>query len=158
MDFNKVILVGRLTRDTEFSVLPSQTGCCQFGLAIGRQWKDKQTGQPVKETTFVDCTAFGKQAENIHKYFTKGSPILIEGRLKLDQWQDKQTQQNRTKLKVIIERFEFVIQQQQDPQQPLYDPQAAPQAQAGLSTSATVSPPQQPAYEPPDIPTDNIPF
>jgi len=149
MDYNKVILAGRLTRETELSFTPSQTPVCQFGLAIGRSRKDKTTGQEIKETTFVDCVSFGKQAETIHQYFSKGMAILIDGRLKFESWQDKQNGQQRTKLKVIVEGFQFVERKQQAAQEPLYAPQTPPGAQA---------PAQQPAYEPPQIPDDSIPF
>jgi len=98
---NRVILYGNLTRDPEMKNIGT-TNVTNFGIAINRRTKAGQ------ETTFVDISAFGKTAENIAKYFTKGKPILIEGRLKLDDWQDKQTGQKRTKLKVIAEKFEFV--------------------------------------------------
>jgi len=109
---NRVILMGNLTRDPEFKNIGT-TNVANFGIAINRQTKNG------KEVTFVDISAFGKCAENISKYFQKGKPILVEGRLKLDEWQDRQTKQKRTKLKVIAEKFEFVgsAQPTQVPQQ-----------------------------------------
>ena len=98
---NRVVLMGNLTRDPEFKNIGT-TNVCNFGIAINRV-----VHGGGKETTFVDVSAFGKCAENISKYFQKGKPILIEGRLKLDEWQDSNTQQKRSKLKVVAERFFF---------------------------------------------------
>ena len=130
---NVVSLVGNLTRDPEFKNVGT-TNVCNFGLALNRQTKNG------KETTFVNVEAWGKTAENIAKYFTKGKPILIQGRLKLDEWEDKTSHQKRSKLKVVAERFEFVggNQQAQGPQQ------AAPQGQYS-STQPTPEGPVTPA-------------
>ena len=87
--FNKVILMGNLTRDPQMKYLPSQTAVVEFGVACNRRYKTAQ-GEAKEEVTFVDCTSFGKQAEVINQYFTKGKPIFIEGRLKYDSWEDKQ--------------------------------------------------------------------
>jgi len=81
---NKVFLIGNLTRDPELRVTPKGTAICQFGLAVNRQFKD-ESGQTRDETTFVDIEAWGKQGELVSKYLTKGSPAMVEGRLKLDQ-------------------------------------------------------------------------
>jgi single-strand DNA-binding protein len=105
--FNKVIIAGNLTRDPELRTTSKGTAICQFGVAVSREFKD-DAGQKREEATFVDIEAWGKQAEVIAKYCAKGRPILIEGRLKLDQWEDKQTQQKRSKLKVILESFQFL--------------------------------------------------
>src|SRR5678816_4951609 len=83
--FNKVILAGNLTRDPELRYTPKGTAVAKIGLAMNRQWKD-ETGQQKEEVTFVDVDAFGRQAEVISQYLKKGRPILVEGRLKLDQW------------------------------------------------------------------------
>jgi single-strand DNA-binding protein len=106
--FNKVILAGNLTRDPELRYAPSGTAIAKFGLAVNRKWKDSQTNEMKEEVTFVDIDAFGRQAETIGQYLKKGRPILIEGRLKLDQWDDKQTQQKRSRLGVILESFTFL--------------------------------------------------
>src|SRR5215210_5848251 len=105
--FNKVILMGNLTRDPQLKYLPSQTAVTEFGLACNRKFKT-QAGEDKEEVTFVDCTAFGRTGEVINQYFTKGKPIFIEGRLKYDQWEDKQGGGKRHKLTVVIESFEFV--------------------------------------------------
>ena len=105
--FNKVILIGNLTRDPQVKHLQSQTVVAEFGLAVNRRWKDQQ-GQDKEDVTFVDCTAFGRTAEVINQYFTKGKPIFLEGRLKYGRWEDKQGGGKRSKLTVFIENFQFV--------------------------------------------------
>jgi len=105
--YNKVILMGNLTRDPELRVTPKGTAICQLGLAVNRQFKD-ESGASRDETTFVDIEAWGRQAETIAKYCTKGKPLFIEGRLKLDSWDDKTTGQKRSKLKIVLENFQFV--------------------------------------------------
>ena len=105
--FNKVILMGNLTRDPELRYTPKGTAVAKLGLAVNRVWRDAE-GQQQDETTFVDVDAFGKQAETIGQYMQKGRPILVEGRLKLDQWEDKSSGQRRSKLGVVLERFTFV--------------------------------------------------
>jgi single-strand DNA-binding protein len=85
----------------------SGTQVAQIGLAINRRWTG-QDGERREETTFVDCEAWGKQAEVMHKYLAKGRPVYIEGRLKLDQWDDKETGQKRSKMRVVVEAFEFI--------------------------------------------------
>ncbi len=106
-NFNKVILIGNLTRDPELRVTPSGTSICKFGLAVNRSYTT-QDGEKREETTFVDIDAFGKPAEIISKYMAKGRPILIEGRLKLDQWEDKNTGDKRSRLGVVCENFQFL--------------------------------------------------
>ncbi len=105
--FNKVILMGNLTRDPQLKYLPSQTAVVEFGLACNRRFKT-QAGEDKEEVTFVDCTAFGRTGEVINQYFTKGKPIFIEGRLKYDQWDDKTSGAKRSKLSVVVENFQFV--------------------------------------------------
>lgn len=105
-NFNKVILLGNMTRDPQLSYLPSQTAVVDFGLATNRRWTG-QDGQQREETCFVDCRAFGKPAETINKYCKKGKPILIEGRLTFDSWTGKDGEK-RSKLRVTIESFQFV--------------------------------------------------
>lgn len=106
-NFNKVYLIGNLTRDPELRVTPKGTAICQFGIAVNRQFKD-ESGAMRDDTTFVDIEAWGKQGETISKYCTKGRPLFIEGRLKLDQWEDKTSGQKRSKLKVVLEGFQFL--------------------------------------------------
>lgn len=103
---NKVLILGNLTRDPEMRFLPSQTAVVNIGVAVNRRWKNQQTGEWQEEATFIDCEGFSKTAEFINQWFKKGQAIFIEGRLKLDQWQDKEGQ-NRSKMKVIIENAQF---------------------------------------------------
>lgn len=105
-NLNKVMLMGNLTRDPELRYLPSNTPVVGLGIAINRRWRNQQ-GEQQEETTFVECEAFGRTAEVINQYLRKGSPIFIDGRLKLDQWQDKEGN-NRSKLKVVVDQFQFI--------------------------------------------------
>ena len=104
--YNKVILMGNLTRDPELKQTPSNQSVAQIGLAVNRKYKGRD-GDMKEETTFVDCEAWGRTAETMSKYLAKGRPVFVEGRLKLDQWQDKDGN-NRSKLKVVIDTFQFV--------------------------------------------------
>jgi single-strand DNA-binding protein len=105
--YNKVILVGNLTRDPEMRYTPKGMAIAKIGLAVNRNWTN-EAGEKKEEVTFVDVDAFGRQAETLAQYMKKGSPLLIEGRLKLDQWDDKQTGQKRSKLGVVVEGFQFL--------------------------------------------------
>ena len=104
--YNKVILLGNLTRDPQLSYLPSQTAVVELGLATNRRFK-KQDDTQGEEVCFVDCTMFGKRAEVINKYLHKGDSLFIEGRLKFDSW-EAQDGSKRSKLRVLIENFEFI--------------------------------------------------
>src|SRR5262245_48368510 len=106
-NFNKVILAGNLTRDPEMKYTSKGTAIASFGLAINRRWKS-ETGETKEEVTFVDIEAYGRQAEVVGQYLKKGRPALVEGRLKLDQWEDKNTHQKQSKLKVVLESFSFL--------------------------------------------------
>ncbi len=105
-NLNRVTLMGHLTADPKFNTTPGGAEVSNIGLALNNTWVDKE-GQRQTETTFVDAEAWGKTATTIEQFFSKGDPILIEGRLKQDRWQDKQGQ-NRSALKVVVERFHFV--------------------------------------------------
>jgi len=106
-NLNKVMLMGNLTRDPELRFTPNNQAVANIGLAVNRTWFNKQTNEKQEETTFVDCEAWGRTAEVINQYLKKGRPIYIEGRLKLDQWQDKDGG-NRSKLKIVVENFQFI--------------------------------------------------
>ena len=106
--FNKVILMGNLTRDPQVRYLSSGTAVTELGLAVNRSWYDKQSQQRKEEVTFVDVTLWGRQAEVAGEYLAKGRSVLIEGRLQLDTWQDKDSGQNRSKLKVVGENMTMV--------------------------------------------------
>lgn len=103
--FNKVILIGNLTRDPQVRYTPGGMAVSDIGLAVNRTWVDKQTNQKKEDVTFVDVTLWGRTAEIAGEYLTKGKQVLIEGRLQLDTWDDKETGQKRNKLKVIGENM-----------------------------------------------------
>ncbi len=104
--FNKVILMGNLTRDPEMKYTANQMAVVNFGIAVNHKYKTAG-GEAREDVLFVDCAAFGKTAETINQYCQKGKPLLIEGRLKLDNWEDKQGQK-RSKHTVVVDSFQFV--------------------------------------------------
>ena len=105
-NFNKVFLMGNLTRDPQLSYLPSQTAVVDFGLAVNRRWTGKD-GEKREETCFVDCRAFGRMAENLNKYMSKGRPLFVEGRLTFDSW-TAQDGTKRSRHRVTVENFQFL--------------------------------------------------
>jgi len=105
-NYNKVLLMGNLTRDPQLSYLPSQTAVVDFGLAVNRKWKSKG-GEDKDETCFVDCRAFGRTAENLNKYMNKGDPLFVEGRLTFDSW-TAQDGTKHSKHRVVVESFQFL--------------------------------------------------
>ena len=105
-DINKVMLAGRLTRDPELQYIPSGTALCKMGLAVSRKYKTK-TGEMREDTLFVDVTTWGASAEYCGEHMRKGAPVLVEGRLQLDQWESKEGEK-RSKLRVVCEHFTFV--------------------------------------------------
>jgi single-strand DNA-binding protein len=155
-NFNKVILAGNLTRDPELRYTPKGTAIARIGMAINRTWKT-ETGESKEEVTFVDVDAFGRQAEVIAQYMKKGRPLLVEGRLRLDQWEDKTTHQKQSKLKVVLEAFSFIDSRGGDgggnaggesgrPRQAAPAPAAAPSAAAEPAEA------EAPAAEEDDVP------
>lgn len=104
---NKTFLMGHLARDPELRVTPKGTQVCQFAIGINREWKT-ESGEKQSEVTFVDIEAWGRTAETISKYFVKGRPIFVEGRLKQDLWEDKNTHEKRSRIKIVLENFQFV--------------------------------------------------
>jgi len=105
--FNKVILVGNLTRDVELKYTPSNTAIAKFGLATNRTYKDNMTGENKQEVMFIDITVFGRSAEIANQYLSKGRRVLVEGRLVFDQWVDS-TGQKRSKHSVVAEKVQFM--------------------------------------------------
>ncbi len=106
-NFNRIIIIGNLTRDPEFKQQASGQGLCKLGLASNRQFKNKATGVLSQEVCFVDVAVWGAQAESCHKYLQKGRPVLVEGRLKLDTWKDADGN-NRSKHSIVAERVVFL--------------------------------------------------
>src|SRR2546430_5451856 len=105
--FNKVILMGNLTRDPELRYTPKGTAVARIGLAVNRVWRT-ETGETKEDVLFIDVEAFSRQAETVGQYLKKGSPILVEGRLRMDTWDDKQTNQKKTKILVTAESVRFL--------------------------------------------------
>ena len=106
MNINKVFIAGRLTRDPELRYTPNNTAVCEIGLAVNRKYKTPG-GETKEETTFVDCTAWGRTAEVINEYVRKGDPLHVEGRIREDKWEDKDGN-NRSKLKVVVESIQLL--------------------------------------------------
>src|SRR2546430_7740238 len=151
-NFNKVILAGNLTRDPELRYTPKGTAVAKIGMAMNRTWKS-ESGETKEEVTFVDVEAWGRQAEVIAQYMKKGRPFLVEGRLKLDQWEDKNTHQKQSKLKVVLESFSFIDSNRGDggggsSEAPRSRPAAAPAAAAPEAPETEAAPPEE----------DDVPF
>lgn len=105
-NYNRIILMGNLTRDPQLKYLPNNTAVCEFGMAVNRNWRDRD-GNQREEVCFVDLAAFARQGEVINQYLSKGRPILVEGRLKYDTWTG-QDGQKRSKHSVVVDSFQFV--------------------------------------------------
>ena len=127
--FNKVILAGNLTRDPELKYTPKGTAITRIGLAIKRTWAD-ESGQKKEEVSFIDIEAWGKQGEVIAQYMRKGRPLLVEGRLKMDSWDDKATGRKMSKLKVVLESFSFIDSKRAENDSPPPGPKSATPAPA----------------------------
>jgi single-strand DNA-binding protein len=138
-NYNKVLLIGNLTRDPQLSYLPSQTAVVDFGIASNRRWKGKD-GSNKESTCFIDCRAFGATAETINKYLSKGRSIFVEGRLDFDSW-TAQDGTKRSKHRITVENFQF-----------LGAPGQGGQEQSGRANEA---PEESPPAAAPD---DDIPF
>lgn len=158
--YNKVILIGNLTRDPQMSYLPTnQTAATELGLAVNRRWRG-QDGEQHEEVCFVDCRAYGRSAETLNQYLRKGSPVLIDGHLRLDRWEGKDGTK-RSKLYVVVDRFQFLGGGRSDgggeaPPQSRPPAQQAPQQQAPQQQvpQQQSPPPQAP---PPEAPQESYP-
>ncbi len=104
--YNRVVLLGNLTRDPQLSFTPANTPLCKFGIATNRKWKDRD-GNPQEEVCYVDCTLFGRGGEVFNQYMSKGRPVLVEGRLQFQQWSTAEGEK-RSKHEVIVENFTFL--------------------------------------------------
>jgi single-strand DNA-binding protein len=152
--YNRVILAGNLTRDPELRYTPKGTAIARIGLAINRTWKT-ETGETKEEVTFVDVDAFGRQAEVIAQYMKKGRPLLVEGRLRLDQWEDKNTHQKQSRLKVVLEAFSFVDSRGGDSGGGGEPPRPRPPAAAPAAAPAPAEPAEAESAPPEE---DDVPF
>jgi single-strand DNA-binding protein len=137
--------MGNLTRDPELRYTPKGTAIAKIGLAINRYWTT-ESGEKKEEVTFVDVDIFGRTAENVGQYMKKGRPILIEGRLRLDQWDDKQTGQKRSRLGVVAENVQF-----------LGSPAGGSENASARGGAPGAPPPEPPDAEPPPE-GDDVPF
>jgi len=151
--FNRVILVGNLTRDPEVRYTPKGTAIAKVGLAVNRTWRN-EAGETKEETT-LDIDVFGRTAETVGQYLRKGRQILVEGRLRMDTWDDKQTGQKRSKLTVVADSVQFLGR----PQGEETGAGAVRPAAAGAAASAAAVP--EPAAAEPEAPAqeeDDVPF
>jgi single-strand DNA-binding protein len=159
-NLNKVMLIGNLTRDPELRVTPKGTAICTFSLAVNRKFKDESGGER-EEVTYVDIEAWGKSGENIAKYCTKGKPLFIEGRLRLDTWEDKNTKEKRSRMKVVCENFQFLGGRAEGvtPAGSPPAPSAAPAAGNPFANRAPSAPPApRAAPSQPELLDEDIPF
>lgn len=138
--FNKVVLIGNLTRDVELKYLPKGTPVCNLSMAVNRRWKT-EAGEEKEDVYFAECKAFGKQAETLAQYVKKGHPLLVEGRLTREEWDDKKTGDKRSTTRIMIETFQFLKG---------HDEGDAPAPRAPMA-QATAAPK-------PDLDADDLPF
>ena len=143
MSINKVMITGNLTRDAELRTTPSGTAILNVGVAVNDRRRNSQTGDWEDYANFVDCTMFGKRAEALNQYLTKGTKVAIEGRLHYSSWEDRNTGQKRSKLEVIVDEIEFMNSR----------PAASPAAAVDGGQQYAV--PEAPAVE---VADEDIPF
>jgi single-strand DNA-binding protein len=169
-NYNRIILVGNLTRDPQLKYLPSQMPVVEFGMAVNRKFRGSD-GQDREEVLFIDCACFGKGAEVINNYCQKGKQLLVEGRLKYDTWEDKQGGGKRSKHSVVVDNFQLMGGPRDSggggAPQGSYDDSAGPPARGPSrppqARSPQSQPAQPPAAEPPfaaeqQFSEDDIPF
>ncbi len=159
---NKIYLMGNLTRDPELRHTPSGTAVCKMGLAVNRRFTTAQ-GEPRDETCYVDIEAWGRTAEQCSQYLRKGSSAFVEGRLRMDQWEDKATGQKRSRLLVHAENVQFIgggarAAGGEDRQMPEASPYAGGQPAFNRSQPAQSAMPPPPAFDPIEATDDDIPF
>ena len=155
-NYNKVILMGNLTRDPELRYTPKGTAIARIGLAVNRVWRT-ETGETKEDVLFIDVEAFSRQAETVGQYLKKGSPILVEGRLRLDTWDDKQTNQKRSKILVTAENVRFLGSGQPREGGAQEVPRNRPTTPANAAGTPANSTAGEPAVEEP-APEDDVPF
>lgn len=161
--YNKIIMMGNMTRDPQLSYLPNQTPVVDFGLAVNRKWRGNN-GEQREEVCFIDCRCYGKQAETLKQYTAKGHSILIEGRLQFDTW-ESQDGQKRSKHRIFVTNFQFMGAPRQGGGAPAGRPAAAgapgaPMSHAPAPAAAEPPGPSEEEYDrPPEMPPgDDIPF
>ena len=154
---NKVMLIGNVTRDPEVKFTPKGSAVADLGLAINRSYTN-QGGEKVEEVTFVDVELWGRLAEIAGEYAKKGRPIFIEGRLRIDSWEDKQSGQKRSRLKVVAEGLQLLGSRQGGGGGEGYEGEAAPSQSAAPRSSAPASRPAPSKAPPAEPDDDDIPF
>jgi single-strand DNA-binding protein len=152
--FNKVILAGNLTRDPELRYTPKGTAVAKIGLAVSRNWTN-EAGEKKEEVSFIDIEAWGRQGEVLAQYMKKGRPLLVEGRLKLDSWEDKNTKQKVSKLKVVLESFSFIDSNRGEGGGAPEAPGASSSARPAAAAAAPLAEPVE-GDGPPE--SDDVPF
>jgi len=153
--FNKIVLLGNLTRDPQLSYTPNQTAVVDFGLATNRRWTGPD-GTQRQETCFVDCRAFGRQAENINKYLSKGRLVLVEGRLTFESW-TAQDGTKRSKHRITVENFQFLPGMADTGAGPVAGAdRAAPAAASDAEQGSRFAANESPGVD--EMPPDDIPF
>ena len=149
--YNRIVLMGNLTRDPQLSYTPANTAVCKFGMATNRRWRDRD-GNMQEEVCYVDCTAFGQRAETFNRYMSKGRPVLVEGRLQFQQW-TAQDGQKRSKHEVVVDNFTFLGGGRGEGGAPGTEATAA-----GVAPAVGPLAPGPGDDEPPPPPDDGIPF
>ena len=155
--FNKVILMGNLTRDPELRYTPKGMAVARITLAVNRTWKS-ETGEAKEEVAFIDVDVWGRSAETIAQYVKKGRPLLVEGRLKQDTWDDKQTGKKQSKLLVTLESFKFVDSGQRSEGGPSGGFENAPRRNTAPVPASAPAQAEPPMDEPPMPSDDDVPF
>ena len=155
-NLNKVMLMGNLTRDPEVRYTPKGTAVARITLAVNRNYTT-ETGEKKEEVSFIDVDVWGRQAEVIGQYMKKGRPLLVEGRLKLDTWEDKNTKQKQSKLKVVLEGFSFIDSNRADNAGAPEAPRSRP-APAGQPAPPAATPPPADSGEAEPPQDDDVPF
>ena len=137
--FNKVILIGNLIRDPELKFLPTGKGVCNISMAVNRRWRT-EAGEEREDVYFADCKAFGKQAETLSQYVKKGHPLMIEGRLTREEWDDKKSGEKKSATRIMIESFQFLKSREEG---------TAPASRRDAAPAASPKP---------DLDADDLPF
>lgn len=136
MAVNKVFLTGNLTRDPELRSTASGTSVLSFGIAVNERVKNNQTGEWEDRPNYIDCNMWGKRAESVSRYLSKGSKVTLEGRLRWSQWEDKNGGGKRSKLDVVVDEIEFMSQRQDSYSSPSCSGQEPEYVEATLYDSA----------------------
>ena len=157
---NKVFLLGNLVRDPDLRGLPSGQSVCELRMAVSRRYVNG-SGQETEETCFVDVVVWGKSAKNCKQYLAKGSQVMVEGRLQLDQWEDRNGGGMRSRLRVIAEQIQFMNRRSNADGEGRSEDGAAPEPRRygnAPASDAPGMPPMPEAGGPSDAPVDDIPF